>query len=264
MRAALDPPDRAIGSRRIGWLRRQSRFIEISLAAGLTLTACTTQLERGLSEQSADEIVLALAEHGIGSTKEADRGGSGFGVRVLESDVAGALSVLHDEDLPRAHGPSLAETFREPSLIPTAGEERARLAAALASDLERTIESLEGVHGAHVHIGLPDPSAVPIDESPEPRVASVLVESDAGATVDEAAVRSLVVGAVPGLSVEHVHVVAVVRPPPTTHAALTLVGPIAVSEGSAPILRGVLAGFLLVNVALAALLVRASRRRPAG
>jgi type III secretion protein J len=221
------------------------RFVVALLV--LALAACTTELERGLSEASADEIVVTLADHGIGATKEAERGSGRFGVRVLESEVPAALSVLRDEGLPREVSPSLAESFAEPSLIPTAGEERARLAAALASDLERTIESLDGVHAARVHVGLPDPSAVPLDEQPEPRVASVLVRRDAGAVIDEAAIRTLVAGAVPGLSTDHVSVVTV------EHAAsaarpLVHLGPITVTEGSVTPLKVIVGVLLLFNV----------------
>jgi type III secretion protein J len=233
----------------------------LAFVLALTLAACSTQLERGLSEESADEIIVALSEHGIGATKEADRGATGFGVRVLESDVAAALSVLREEGLPRVHGASVAEAFAEPSLIPTAGEERARLAAALSADLERTIESMDGVHDAHVHLGLPDPSVVPLDEQPEPRVASVLVRSEAGATVSESDVRALVAGAVPGLSADHVSVVMTARTaePPTSR--LVQYGPVAVSEGSAGSFKALVATLLAVIAVLAAGLLFALRRR---
>ncbi len=235
----------------------------LGILLALALAACTAQLERGLSEESADEVVLALADHGIGATKESERGGTGFGVRVLEGDLSAALSALRDEGLPRTHGPSVAETFREPSLIPTAGEERSRLAAALGSDLERTIESLDGVRRARVHIGLPDPSAVPIDEQPEPRVASVLVQREDDGEIDEGAIRTLVTGAVPGLSAEHVSVVVVAHREREGETRLTQIGPIAVTEGSAMLLRGALGALLLVNVVLAVGLVVALRRNKA-
>lgn len=221
------------------------------IALAIVLSACSTTLEQGLDEREADAIVVALADRGIGATKERERGGAGFDVVVLESDAARALGVLRDEDLPRDDEAGMAETYAEPSLIPTAGEERARLAHALAADLARTIELLDGVRSARVHVGLPDASVIPMDDAPIAPSASVLVRHAEGTTIDEAAIRTLVAGAVPGLTPERVAVVSRVARPPGEHTALEHVGPIAVTAGSANPLRAVLAALLLVNVALA-------------
>lgn len=232
------------------------------LALCLLLASCSTTLERGLTEPQADEIVVALGERGIGATKEAERGGDGFDVVVLDDDVGRALSVLRDEGLPRAEEPGMADAFAEPSLVPTAGEERARASTALSADLARSIESLGGVHDARVHVGLPDPGVVPMDEAPPVAVASVLVHVADGQTVDEGAIRALVAGAVPGLSVERVTVVGVPVPPPRTSVEpLVAVGPIYVTQGSALALRTVLAAMLGVNVLLAVAVGVVVRRR---
>lgn len=228
----------------------------------MLLAACSTTLERGLSAAQADEVVLALSEHGIGASSEAERGASGFEVVVLESDVASALAVLRSEGLPRTDAPGTAEAFAEPSLVPTAGEERARVAAAAAADLARAIETLEGVHDARVHVGMPDPSVVPLDEAPPAVVASVLVRTRPGRSPDEAAIRALVAGAVPGLAPERVTIVVTTMPPATDAAEpLVFVGPIAVTHGSASTLRAVLAAMLAINVVLAVAIGVVVRRK---
>ncbi len=223
----------------------------LGVGMAMLFCACSTTLERGLSEPQADEVVVALGARGIGASKDADRGGDGFSVIVLESDVASALAVLREEGLPRAAASGLAETYAEASLIPTAGEERARMAAALGADLARTIESLDGVHDARVHVGLPDPSVVPMDEAGPVAVASVLVRTEPAETVDQAAVRALVAGAVPGLAPAHVTVVMVpVTATRTASEPLVSIGPMFVTRGSAFALRSVLATMLGVNIAL--------------
>ncbi len=228
----------------------------------LALTACTAVLERGLSEPQADEIVVALGERGIGATTQGGRGGEGCDVVIAESDVGRALGVLREEGLPRADAAGTAEAYAEPSLIPTAGEERARRSAALAVDLARSIEALDGVHDARVHVGLPDPSVVPMDQAPPVAVASVLVRARRGATVDEAAVRAIVAGAVPGLAPERVTVVSTVMPAGTAAAEpLVALGPILVTRGSAPALRLLLGGMLAVNVVLGLAIGAVLRRR---
>lgn len=243
-----------------------TRGVTLRFAAALvlaaSLAACSTTLERGLDEPQADEIVVALGERGIGATKEPERGGEGFDVVVLESDVARALGVLRDEGLPRTDPPGTAEAYAEPSLVPTAGQERARMAAALGADLARAIETMPGVHDARVQIGLADPSVVPLDETPPASSASVLLHVEEGASVDDDGVRALVAGAVPGLTPERVALVrSPMRAPHVPAEPLVSVGPIYVTQGSAFALRAVLAALLGVNVLLAAAVGVVVRRR---
>lgn len=231
------------------------------VAVALGLAACSTTLERGLTEPQADEIARALGEHGIGATKEAERGGDAFSILVAEGDVASALTVMRDEGLPRRDAAGTAEAYAEPSLIPTAGEERARRSAAIAADLARSIEAMPGVHDARVHVGMIDPSVVAIDDEPAATTASVLVRTRDGAHVDEGGVRTLVVGAVPGLRPENVGIVVTALPTTTANEPLVPVGPLYVTQGSATALRAVLAAMLAVNVLLAIALVVVARRK---
>jgi type III secretion protein J len=223
-------------------------------------SACSTTLEQALAERDADEVIVALEAHGIGATREPSRGASGFDVVVLEGDVGRALTILRDEGLPR-EDPDPSELYDEPMLVPTAGEERARAAHRTATELARTIETLDGVRSARVLIGVPDPSVVPVDDAAPDVTASVLVRSASDASVDEAAIRTLVAASVSGLTPEHV--VIVVRPaaPRAPIAALDHVGPFAVTAGSGTGLRFVIGALLVVNVALAIASLMLVRRR---
>ena len=172
-----------------------------------------------------------------------------------------ALAVLRDHDLPRREAPGFAEIFDDGSLVPSAAEERARYAAAIAGELARSLEAMEGVRRARVHVATPEVGSRTLDEGPARARASVLVLHDPSATVDEGAVRALVAGAVQDLAPEDV---AVVRAPARAargeDARLARVGPIAVSRGTAGVLKAVLAASFALNLLLVMALVWIRRR----
>jgi type III secretion protein J len=146
--------------------------------------------------------------------------------------------------------------FGEPTLVPTATEERARFVAAQSGELARSLEGMEGVLGARVHLAIPEGSDFAFDEARPTPSASVLLRLRAGASVDDAAVQALVAGAVPQLTPDAVAVVKVEAAAVTPQrAALVHIGPIAVTQGSAPILKGVLGGALGLSALLAIALI---------
>lgn len=236
-----------------------------ALLVTVLCAACEAELSSGLAEEQADEIVLALDAAGIGAKKAREPGGSSqtrYRVTVEREELTGALAVLHEAGLPRAHEPGFAELFGEPGLVPSASEERARYASAVAGELARSLESMDGVWRARVHVATPEASG-PLDDGPGHARASVLITHRAGAAVDEAAARRLVAGAVDGLSPDDVAVVLSRAPSPTRpEPTLAQVGPFSVSRGSAPALKAAFAGAFALNLILAAALVWSRRRAP--
>ncbi len=242
-------------------VHRRLALAPLALMLGL---GCSAPVARHLSEGEASALVATLERHGIAAETESTGGPSGLDVRVPTSDVGAALDVLAQERRSSHEAPGLSEAFAEPSLVPTAGEERARIAAAQAADLERSLATLPGVEDARVHLGVADPSVVAVDDPAPETVASVLVHTEPGASVDEASVRALVAGAVPGLAPARVTVVAAPAPAELPAAPFVHVGPLAVATGSAWPLRGLLAALLGTNVLLAGglvFLIRRSRAR---
>ncbi|MCA9529008.1 MAG: secretion protein [Myxococcales bacterium] len=242
-------------------------LVLVAAGAGL-LVGCRSTVRGGLAERSANDLVLALHARGIDATKVGG-GGAGdarFDVRVPASELGRALEVLHDANLPREPSPGLADVFAKGSLVPTATEERARYVSGLDGELERTLERIDGVLGARVHVALPDQEASLRLDTPPPRArASVLIEYRAGhEPPDVAPVRALIAGAVQNLSPGDVAVVSLPSEPraPATPSWVQ-VGPITVTEGSAETLRVVLVGAFGLNIALAAALIATlwSRRR---
>ena len=236
---------------------------------GLPLTfGCTAELTPDLSEAEANEALVALDQAGIGATREPNRraGVDRFKVIVARADLPAGMAVMHELGLPRESEPSFATLFDDPGLIPTATDERARQAAAVGGELGRSLENVQGVVRARVHIALPEREALALDEqAPAPR-ASVLITHRSGRdpAPGEASVQALVAGAVDGLEADHVTVVfAPSEPASARRPNLVWVGPIAVSRGTATPLKAALGGALLLNLLLAIGLILSRRRATA-
>ena len=235
-----------------------------AVTALVATTGCEAELYRGLDETQADEIVLALDAAGIGAERAREDGAdqSGYRVIVARDDVAAALGVLRDQDLPSERAPGFEELFGDPGLVPSAAEERARLSSAVRGELARSLESMTGVTRARVHVALPYPSGRLLDAEAARARASVLIEHRPGARVDEAAVRALVAGAVQELAPDDVAVVrSEATAPPSRAPQLSRVGPFAVSRGSDDALTAVLAATFALNLILALALILSRRRR---
>jgi type III secretion protein J len=247
------------------------RWSWLSLAAlALTAAACSTNLLHGLDERAANESIGALEHAGIGTEKVAEEGGGGggatFTVRVARAEAARALELLRSLGLPRDRRHGFAEVYGQPSLIPTASEERARYLDALGGEIERTLETADGVVSARVHLVLEEND--PLAADPHPRTAAraaVLIKARGGrAPLPESDVQRLVAGSVPGLDPAAVAVV-ITRTPDLadgsdTSTALTAVGPLRIARGSRATVVGALVAGLVVLAALAVLLLLTARR----
>ncbi len=233
------------------------------LAAG-----CESAVQGGLTETEANRIVVALQAERIGARKEPEAGGgqeATWQVVVPADEVGVALQVLRANNLPRQEDPGFEEVFGAGSMVPTATEERARWIAAVSGELSRSLEAIDGVLDARVHIALPDEREFLLDEQrPKPRASVLLKYEGEKPPYDPAAVQQLVAGAVQGLDPAQVAVVGVPAPasakpdaPPLVH-----IGPIAVTRGSATTLKAVLGGALAIFVLMAlAMLWLLARRR---
>ena len=140
----------------------------------LALGGCAREeLLHGLDERQASEVLVALAHR-----------------------------ILAERELPRAKAPGVAEVFGKGSMVPTPTEEHALLLHALAGELARSVEAVDGVVAARVHLGLRQPDPLRPTERGAPR-ASLLVKCRASACAAvralEPGLRALVAGAVEGL-----------------------------------------------------------------
>jgi type III secretion protein J len=252
------------------------RALPALLLAAALLTACDTELQHGLTEAEANEILVLLGEHGVAGTKSADRAGQGFVVRVPRAESVRSWQLLQAHGLPTRRVNGFAETYGEPGLLPSPSEAHARSLRAMAGELERSLMALPSVLDARVHLVRPEPprwgTTPASDDASRAAVLILSRASDGAATaaVDVTAVRRLVSGAVPQLSPERVEVVVAARsvalaPPEEILAGL---GPFTVSRTSRGPLQAILAAaaalVLGLSAAVVILLLRLRRARGAG
>jgi len=203
-------------NRRTAKARTQCIHIVIGMALLLPLCGCLSrELQTGLTEQDAQEIVVVLKQSGLEAfpLREAtmDRDSAPawtVKVRGGSRNVLVAWQVLQDNGLPRQKVKGLEDVFANKGMIPTASEEKARMLLALSGELTRTIKTVTGVVDARVQVVLPDNSPLLEKSQWSPTTASVLIKHRGSApplTEDE--VRSLVARGIEGLQPENVAVV---------------------------------------------------------
>lgn len=243
------------------------------LLVSLATLGCSAEVSHGLEESEANRIIAALSERGIPAEtraegRQADRS---WVVVVPSSERSKALLILRELELPDQQESGLAEVFDRGGLLPTPTEEQASLVRAVQGELVKTLESIDGVIAARVHLSLPAPHKGLIPAAQEtPTTASVLVRyTTSSPPISNDQIRGIVAGAVTDLDPAHVTVVAVPQPQRVEGETCDVValGPFAVSRSSLAPLRvwlGVTTlaiGLLGAMVVLLAFRVRTLRRQ---
>lgn len=230
------------------------------------LAGCTSRVAGGLDEIRANETMTWLEDHGIAASKslESGSGEARFAVEVPRSDLGEALSLLHASGLPRQDDPGIAETYAESSLVPSSSEERARHEAAIAGELARTLERIDGVVDARVHLAVPERDPLALEGAPAQARASVLLTTRGRVAASDDAIAALVAGAVDELSPGAVSVVTVPARGIARTPRLARLGPFRVAPSSVRPLASLLGVSLGIHVAMAALYLVFARRRARG
>lgn len=233
--------------------------------------ACSSEIVHGLSETQANQVTSVLAEQGVPAEKARDEGAKGerWTVAVGRDDKARAIAIMRENGLPKSSGRGLADVFPKSSLIPTPTEERAMMMQAVMGELERTLETIDGVTLARVHVVVPGDAERGARGGAAPS-AAVLLKTRPGAVIDRAAVRRLVVHGGEGLAAERVTVElfeGTARHGGST-APLHRIGPVLVHPASVGPLRaaaGVAAAAVaLLGLAVALLVLRVRTGRAVG
>lgn len=186
---------------------RRLAHIALALAA-----ACgDEELLHGLDETQANQSLVALGEDGISGRKAREDGSEGNWTLIVPSgEGARARRLLAARELPRARPPGFAEVFGKGSMVPTPAEERALYQHALAGELARSLETIDGVVEARVHLALPAHDPLRPEARAAPRAAVLLkCRTEARERIESLAngIRSLVAGAAESLEPESVAVV---------------------------------------------------------
>jgi len=176
----------------------------ILLPVLLFLVGCRTSLFEGLDEDQANRIIAALSHHGISGYKErnADRT---WNISVDDTDAVVATELASAYALPRGGHANLGDLFSRQGLISSPEEDRIRYVYGLSQEMSETLEKIDGVLLARVHIVLPekDPMDPAKDTLPS---ASVMMRyrSDYNLELMRDRIRALVAGSVEGLTPERV------------------------------------------------------------
>ena len=142
------------------------------------VTGCRVEVLHDISESEANQVLAALQGQGISADKGRVTEGSKatYTVSVRRSDAPEAWRVLRRQNLPRPQEKGIGEVFGNVGLVPTGTQERALLRHAISGEIARTLNGVDGVQQARVHIVLPrrDPLAPPETPRREPRAAVLL------------------------------------------------------------------------------------------
>jgi len=128
--------------------------VAMSLLLLFGLAACRTELLTGLSQRQANEAIALLQRHDIEARKK-ELGKGRYKIEVDSADFPDAVGLLDRQGLPRRDDVSIADLFPTDSLVNSPAAERARLISGIEHRLEQTIQSIERVLSARVHISYP-------------------------------------------------------------------------------------------------------------
>jgi type III secretion protein J len=214
----------------------------------LCLTACSRKIElqTNILENDANEIVGVLLKSGVFAEKKTSK--EGATVVVPEADIGRAMSILTANGLPRKQTTGLGEVFKKEGMISTPLEERARYIFGLSQELEKTLNQIDSVVSARVHVVLPERIAP--GEPIMPSSASIFIKHKKGFDIDlmTPRIRSMVSTSIPGLSdlqKDKISIIFVDSQEVKIGLEWTMVGPVRVDASSAGTLQAILMSLLL-------------------
>lgn len=242
----------------------------------LVLAGCQADLYSNLTETEANEMLgVLLANDVVADKKPGDEGA--FTLVVGKDDILRSLEVLKNSGLPRVQQASMGQVFAKSGIVSSPFEERIRYVYALGEDVAKTIQQIDGVLTARVHIVLPEKAEFGSDVKPSS--AAVFIKQRPKVDLDFLVpqIRRLVSNSIEGVSFDNVAVVLVeaqeaplmpiVRDAPQLRDMLPGVQVAAASMGTLWMWIGgfgaVLGVSLIANIALVVARARSGKSAPA-
>jgi type III secretion protein J len=192
----------------------------------LLVAGCRSQIQHGLEERDANELVTVLVARGYEAQKVAEKSKKPtWAIEVEDAHATDALRVLAELKLPRPHRATTQSLTSQSSLIETPATERLRQLEAEEGDIELALEGMDGVASADVELVVP-PAPRP-GQSAVPSKASLLLrvtpERADHFEQQRAGLKALVAASVEGLKpddvVLYIDQVSTVVPRPVPHPA---------------------------------------------
>ncbi|WP_210321252.1 type III secretion system inner membrane ring lipoprotein SctJ [Aquibium microcysteis] len=179
-------------------------------AAGLLflLAGCQADLYSNLTETEANEMLGVLLANDVSADKKA-LGEGVFTLVVGKDDILRSLEILKNSGLPRVQGASMGQVFAKSGIVSSPFEERIRYVYALGEDVAKTIQQIDGVLTARVHIVLPEKAE--FGQDVKPSSAAVFIKQRPQVDLDFLVpqIRRLVSNSIEGVSFDNVAVVLV-------------------------------------------------------
>jgi type III secretion protein J len=187
------------------------RFPSLRLAAAgllLLLAGCQADLYSNLTETEANEMLGVLLANDVSADKKA-LGEGVFTLVVGKDDILRSLDILKNSGLPRIEGASMGQVFAKSGIVSSPFEERIRYVYALGEDVAKTIQQIDGVLTARVHIVLPEKAE--FGQEVKPSSAAVFIKQRPKVDLDFLVpqIRRLVSNSIEGVSFDNVAVVLV-------------------------------------------------------
>jgi type III secretion protein J len=173
----------------------------------LCATACRERIQHGLDERQANELQTVLIERGLDARKVPEAGKKpSWAIEVVEEQASDAVRILAELGLPRPASEQGCDVFGGGGLVRSPVEEQLCRVRVMERELEKTLQTVEGVLLARVHLVVPPPprpghQTVPSKASAMLRVAPGHAEQ---VKSSREMLRALVAGGVEGLSAEAV------------------------------------------------------------
>jgi type III secretion protein J len=173
----------------------------------LSVTGCGERIQHGLDERQANELQTVLVERGLDARKVPETGKKPtWAIEVSEEQSSDAVRILAELGLPRPAEDEGCDVFGGGGLVRTPVEEQLCRVRVMEQGLEKTLQTVDGVLLARVHLVVPPPprpgqQPVPAKASAMLRVAPGYADTIKGS---RELLRSLIAGGVEGLSPEAV------------------------------------------------------------
>lgn len=142
-------------------------------------------LYSNLSGEDASAVIEELEAQGI----PYEITGGGGTIMVPRADVYSTRIALSGEGLPGSSEGGYA-ILDQNSLSTSESQERTNYKRAMEGELAKTIEAIDGVDTAVVHLAIPEKQV--FSDEQDPTTASVLIDTTAGDTVDDQQVQAII------------------------------------------------------------------------
>jgi type III secretion protein J len=173
----------------------------------LCTAACRERIQHGLDERQANELQTVLAERGLDARKVPEAGKKPtWAIEVDEAQASDAVRILAELGLPRPVEETGCDVFGGGGLIRSPVEEQLCRVRVLERGVEKTLQGVDGVLLARVHLMVPPPPR-PGQAAAPAKASAMLRTAPAQASKirqSQEQLRALIAGGVEGLSPEAV------------------------------------------------------------